>query len=225
MCNLSTINVLIVDDEPGIRRLIKDFLVRENMNIIEACDGNDALLKFYENEKTLHLIILDVMMPYLDGFEVLKKIRESSNVPVIMLTAKSEEEAQIQGLDSGANDYVIKPFSPMVLVSRVKNQLRNVQTSELAIGNLTIDITKRKVFINSEEIYLTLKEYELLHYLVKNIDTAIPREELLSNIWNEKDGDSRTVDTHIKQLRAKTTNASIEIETVRGFGYMLSNHD
>lgn len=222
---MSTINVLIVDDEPGIRRLIKDFLVRENMNIIEACDGNDALLKFYENEKTLHLIILDVMMPYLDGFEVLKKIRESSNVPVIMLTAKSEEEAQIQGLDSGANDYVIKPFSPMVLVSRVKNQLRNVQTSELAIGNLTIDITKRKVFINSEEIYLTLKEYELLHYLVKNIDTAIPREELLSNIWNEKDGDSRTVDTHIKQLRAKTTNASIEIETVRGFGYMLSNHD
>lgn len=222
---MSTINVLIVDDEPGIRRLIKDFLVRENMNIIEACDGNDALLKFYENEKSLHLIILDVMMPYLDGFEVLKKIRESSNVPVIMLTAKFEEEAQIQGLDSGANDYVIKPFSPMVLVSRVKNQLRNVQTSELVIGNLTIDITKRKVFINSEEIYLTLKEYELLHYLVKNIDTAIPREELLSNIWNEKDGDSRTVDTHIKQLRAKTTNASIEIETVRGFGYMLSNHD
>lgn len=222
---MSTINVLIVDDEPGIRRLIKDFLVRENMNVIEACDGNDALFKFYENEKNLHLIILDVMMPYLDGFEVLKKIRESSNVPVIMLTAKSEEEAQIQGLDSGANDYVIKPFSPMVLVSRVKSQLRNIQPSEISLGNLIIDITKRKVFIDKEEVYLTLKEYELLLYLVKNINSAIAREELLSSIWNEKDGDSRTVDTHIKQLRAKTTSASIEIETVRGFGYMLSAHD
>lgn len=222
---MNNINVLIVDDEPGIRRLIKDFLARENMNIIEATDGNDALLKFYENENDLHLIILDVMMPYLDGFEVLKKIRESSSVPVIMLTAKSEEESQIEGFETGANDYVTKPFSPMVLVSRVKNQLRNLQTSEINIGNLIIDTTKRKVFINKEEEYLTLKEYELLHYLVKNIDTAVAREELLSNIWNEKDGDSRTVDTHIKQLRAKTTNANIDIQTVRGFGYMLVKKD
>ena len=222
---MNNINILIVDDEPGIRRLIKDFLVRENMNIIEAEDGNEALLKFYENENNLHLIILDVMMPFLDGFEVLKKIRESSSVPVIMLTAKSEEESQIQGFDNGANDYVTKPFSPMVLVSRVKNQLRNLQNSEISIGNLLIDTTKRKVFIDNTEEYLTLKEYELLHYLVKNIDTAIAREELLSNIWNEKDGDSRTVDTHIKQLRAKTINANIDIQTVRGFGYMLVKKD
>ena len=218
---MNNINILIVDDEPGIRRLIKDFLIRENMNIIEAADGNEALLKFYEHENNLHLIILDVMMPYLDGFQVLQKIRESSNIPVIMLTAKSEEESQIEGFEIGANDYVTKPFSPIVLVSRVKNQLRNLQTSEMSVGNLILDTTKRKVFIDGNEEYLTLKEYELLLYLVKNIDTAVAREELLSTIWGEKDGDSRTVDTHIKQLRAKTINATIDIETVRGFGYML----
>lgn len=219
---MNNIKILLVDDEPGIRRLIKDFLIRENIEVIEAEDGNSALLKFYEHEKDLNLIILDVMMPYLDGFEVLKQIRASSNIPVIMLTAKSEEEAQIQGFDSGANDYVIKPFSPMVLVSRVKSQLRNLQSSEIQLSNIMIDNAKRKVFVDGNEIYMTLKEYELLGYLIKNIGVAVSRDELLLKIWNEKDGDSRTVDTHIKQLRAKLIDAKIEIETVRGFGYMIS---
>lgn len=221
---MNNLTVLLVDDEPGIRRLIKEFLIRENIDVIEACDGNDALLKYYENESIINLVILDVMMPYLDGFEVLSKIRESSNVPIIMLTAKSEEESQIQGLDSGANDYVTKPFSPIVLVSRVKSQLRNLQPSETKFGNVKIDNAKRKVFVDNEDVYMTLKEYELLNYLIKNVNVAISREDLLLKIWNEKDGDSRTVDTHIKQLRAKMINATLEIETVRGFGYMITEN-
>lgn len=218
---MKNFNVMVVDDEQGIRRLIKDFLVRENINVIEAVDGQDAMLKFYENETSLNLIVLDVMMPYLDGFEVLKKIRETSNVPVIMLTAKSEDESQIQGFDLGASDYVLKPFSPMVLVSRIKNKLKEQSSDEIAVNNLKIDRSKRKILVDDKEEYVTPKEYELIDYLVKNLDKAISREELLENIWEEKDDDSRTVDTHIKQVRAKLSNANIDIQTVRGFGYMM----
>lgn len=219
---MKNFNVMVVDDEHGIRRLIKDFLVRENINVIEAIDGQDAMLKFYENEPSLNLIVLDVMMPYLDGFEVLKKIRETSNIPVIMLTAKSEDESQIQGFDLGASDYVLKPFSPMVLVSRIKNKLKEQSSEEVIVNNLKIDRSKRKIFVEDKEEYVTPKEYELIDYLVKNIDKATSREELLENIWGEKDDDSRTVDTHIKQVRAKLSNANIDIQTVRGFGYMLT---
>ena len=219
--SMKQINILVVDDESGIRRLIKDFLKRENINVIEAVDGQDAMLKFYEHENNLSLIVLDVMMPYLDGFEVLKKIRETSNIPVIMLTAKIEEESQIQGFDLGADDYVLKPFSPMVLVSRIKNKLKDQIKNETIIGNLKIDYDKRKIFVNDKEEYCTPKEYELIDYLVTNIDKAISRDELLEKIWGEKNEDSRTVDTHIKQIRAKLTDANIDIQTVRGFGYML----
>lgn len=215
------IKIMIADDEPGIRRLIKDCLNREKMEVIEAVDGNDALVKFYENEKELNLIILDVMMPHLDGFEVLKAIRKTSDIPIIMLTAKNEDEAQISSFSDGANDYITKPFSIMVLMSRVKNQLRGLFNSEINIGNLKINTSKRKVYLDEEEIILTLKEYELLMYLAKSKGVAVSRDELLQNVWNDKD-DSRTVDTHVKQLRAKLANADVVIETIRGFGYSLN---
>lgn len=215
------IKIMIADDEPGIRRLIKDCLNREKMEVIEAVDGNDALVKFYENEKELNLIILDVMMPHLDGFEVLKAIRKTSDIPIIMLTAKNEDEAQISSFSDGANDYITKPFSIMVLMSRVKNQLRGLFNSEINIGNLKINTSKRKVYLDEEEIVLTLKEYELLMYLAKSKGVAVSRDELLQNVWNDKD-DSRTVDTHVKQLRAKLANADVVIETIRGFGYSLN---
>ena len=215
---------MVVDDEPGIRRLIKDFLVRQDIEVIEAEDGLDAMLKFTENQKDLNLIILDVMMPRLDGFGTLKEIRKMSDIPVIMLTAKSEDEAQINSFENGANDYVTKPFSIMILMSRIKNQLRDLYSSEISLGDLTINIPKRKAYLKGEEMQLTLKEYALLLYLLKSKGIAISREDLLKNVWNEKD-DSRTVDTHIKQLRAKLADSDIVIETVRGFGYALYKSD
>jgi DNA-binding response OmpR family regulator len=218
------IKIMVVDDEPGIRRLIKDFLVRQDIEVIEAEDGLDAMLKFTENQKDLNLIILDVMMPRLDGFGTLKEIRKMSDIPVIMLTAKSEDEAQINSFENGANDYVTKPFSIMILMSRIKNQLRDLYSSEISLGDLTINIPKRKAYLKGEEMQLTLKEYALLLYLLKSKGIAISREDLLKNVWNEKD-DSRTVDTHIKQLRAKLADSDIVIETVRGFGYALYKSD
>lgn len=218
-------NILIIDDEPGIRRLIKDFLARENMNVIEAEDGSAGLIQFYANEDSLDLIILDVMMPYLDGFEVLKRIRETSSVPVLMLTAKSEEESQVEGIEAGANDYILKPFSPIVLVAKVKSYLRHLTEKEIRFKDIVINIAKRQVLVGGEEIYLTLKEYELLNYLIKNVNVAVPRENIQSEIWGNDKENTRTIDTHIKQLREKLSKSKCEIQTVRGFGYMISDEE
>ena len=222
---MTNANILIIDDEPGIRRLIKDFLVRENMNVIEAEDGSAGLIQFYANEDSLDLVILDVMMPYLDGFEVLKRIRETSSVPVLMLTAKSEEESQVEGIEAGANDYILKPFSPIVLVAKVKSYLRHLTEKEIKFKDIVINIAKRQVLVSGEEIYLTLKEYELLNYLIKNVNVAVPRENIQSEIWGNDKENTRTIDTHIKQLREKLSKSKCEIQTVRGFGYMISDEE
>jgi DNA-binding response OmpR family regulator len=214
--------ILIIDDESAIRRLIKDFLKREDFEVIEAVDGKDGVEKFKEHEHSISLVLLDIMMPYMDGFEVLTEIRKTSDVPVIMLTAKSEDYSQILGFDKGVNDYVTKPFSPIVLVSRIKNQLKNNASSIITVGDVIINNTQRKVFVKNKELSLTLKEYELLLVLAKNKNVALSRESLLESVWSENyDGDTRTLDTHIKQLRMKLSESEISIDTVRGFGYTL----
>jgi DNA-binding response OmpR family regulator len=214
--------ILIIDDESAIRRLIKDFLKREDFEVIEAVDGKDGVEKFKEHEHSISLVLLDIMMPYMDGFEVLTEIRKISDVPVIMLTAKSEDYSQILGFDKGVNDYVTKPFSPIVLVSRIKNQLKNNASSIITVGDVIINNTQRKVFVKNKDLSLTLKEYELLLVLAKNKNVALSRESLLESVWSENyDGDTRTLDTHIKQLRMKLSESEISIDTVRGFGYTL----
>lgn len=215
--------ILIVDDESAIRRLIKDFLKKEDFEVIEAIDGKDGVEKFREYENSINLVILDIMMPYMNGFEVLEEIRKTSDIPIIMISAKSEDTSQIMGFDGGANDYVTKPFSPMVLVSRIKNQLKNNSSDIITIGDIIINNTKRKIFLKNRDLLLTLKEYELLLVLSKNKNVALSRESLLSSVWSENyDGDARTLDTHVKQLRMKLAESIVTIDTVRGFGYMLA---
>jgi len=215
--------ILIADDEERIRRMLKDFLASCGYSIIEAADGKQALELFYSNSSSVNLILLDVMMPHIDGFEVLKEIRETSLVPIIMLTAKSQEYDQLSGLKSGADDYVSKPFSPSLLAARIENILRRcnaVHSKVINIGQIEINDVKREVKVRGEAIELTSKEYALLLYLIENKDIALSRENILNAVWNyDYYGDLRTVDTHIKQLRAKLTAECDYIKTVRGLGY------
>lgn len=214
--------VLLVDDEKSIRRLIRDFLIKEKCEVLEAEDGEEALKIFHEHGQTLDLIVLDVMMPKKDGYEVLKEIRLSSDIPIIMLTAKTNDEMQIASFNNGVDDYVTKPFSLMVLISRIKNKLKTTNTSLLRHGNLTINVFTRKVFIDNNEVILTYKEFELLLHMLQNKNCALSRNDLISHVWSsDYSGDSRTLDTHIKQLRIKLNNWNGTIETVRGFGYMI----
>ena len=215
--------ILVVDDESRMRKLVRDFLVREGYNVLEAEDGVEAMDIFYE-EKDISLLILDVMMPRMDGWQVCREIRESSKVPIIMLTARGEERDELQGFDLGVDEYISKPFSPKILTARVDALVRRaymVDGSEcINIGGIEIDKAAHMVKIDGEEIELSFKEFELLSYFVENKGIALSREKILNNVWNyDYFGDARTIDTHVKKLRKKMGEKGDCIKTIWGMGY------
>jgi two-component system response regulator ResD len=214
--------VLVADDESRMRRLVADFLRREGFTILEAEDGKQALDMFLEDPR-IDLVILDVMMPGLDGWVVCREIRKRSHVPVIMLTARAEESDELFGFDIGADEYVTKPFSPLVLVARAKALMRRAQTGGgdlRRFGVLEVDGAKHTVTVNGERVQMSPKEYELLTYFIDNAGCALGRDQILNSVWDyDYFGDARTVDTHVKRLRAKLGAAADYIQTVRGVGY------
>lgn len=216
--------ILIVEDEKRMRILLCDYLKREEFEYYEASNGLEAIDLFKKNP--VDLVVLDIMMPFLDGWEVCKTIRKISNIPIIILTAKSEEEDKLLGYELGADDYVTKPFSPKVLVAKIKVLLKRTDTSMeisnpvLSLDGLTINELSHEVKINNEEIILSPKEYELLLYLVKNSGIALTRNQILDSVWGiDYYGDARTVDTNIKRLREKLKDKAYLITTIRGSGY------
>ena len=215
--------ILIVDDESRMRKLIKDFLTAKGYKILEAEDGEKALQVFEENSEKIDLILLDVMMPKLDGWSVLRKIRQESNLPVIMLTARGEEQDELFGFELGVDEYISKPFSPKILVARVEAILKRVygDTKQLKdYDGIVIDQEGRTVKVDGKPIDLSLREYELLKYLLDNENIALSRDKILNNVWNyDYYGDSRTIDSHIKKIRHKLGKKGKYIETVRGIGY------
>lgn len=217
---MATKKILIVEDESRMRRLISDYLKREGYSIIEAEDGKKAMEIF--NAEEIDLIVLDIMMPEYDGWTVCREIRKTSKTPIIMLTARSEESDELFGFELGADEYITKPFSPKVLVARVKALLRRtyVEDTKLSYDGLEIDINGHRVFMDGKEIEMTPKEYELLYFMVQNQGTALTREQILNGVWGyDYYGDLRTVDTHIKRLRIKMKSKNSYIQTVRGLGY------
>jgi two-component system response regulator ResD len=218
--------ILIVDDEPRIRKLVKDFLTREGYEVLEAGDGAEALHVF-NTQHDLNLIILDVMMPKMNGYEVLKKIRETSKIPIIMLTAKTSEEDELQGFNLGVDEYIGKPFSPKILVARVNAVIRRGQTDNaggngevLEAGGIRVDIGAHTASVDGKEIVLSVKEFELLTYFIQNKGIALSRDTILNNVWNyDYFGDARTIDTHVKKLRAKLGDKGDLIKTIWGMGY------
>ena len=215
--------ILVVDDESRMRKLLKDFLSQKGYQILEAEDGEKAIEVFEENRNKIKLILLDVMMPKLDGWSVLRKIRQESNLPVIMLTARGEEQDELFGFELGVDEYISKPFSPKILVARVEAILKRVYGDTKKIkdyGGITIDQEGRTVKIDGKPIDLSLREYELLKYLLDNENIALSRDKILNNVWNyDYYGDSRTIDSHIKKIRHKLGKKGKYIETVRGIGY------
>jgi DNA-binding response OmpR family regulator len=220
---MNNITVLIVDDESRMRKLIKDFLAQKQYNILEAEDGEDALEKFEKNSSKIDLILLDVMMPKLDGWSVLRQIRMKSKVPIIMLTARGEEQDELFGFELGVDEYISKPFSPKILVARVEALLRRtIEQPEnvYELGGIELDTDGRTVKVDSKPIELSLREYELLKYLMDNNGIALSRDKILNNVWNyDYYGDSRTIDSHIKKIRHKLGKKGKYIETMRGVGY------
>lgn len=216
-----SIKILFADDEKNMRRLVSDYLKKEDFEVIEAENGREALEKFEEN--SINLAILDVMMPELDGWTVLRKIRDISNIPVLMLTARSEEYDELFGFELGADDYVTKPFSPKILVARVKKLLNRgvcIKNNELEFEGLKIDKSAHKIYVNGDYKEMTPKEYDMLLYLAENKGKAISRDKLLNKVWGyDYYGDTRTVDTHIKRLRMKLEDKKKYVQTVRGLGY------
>ena len=220
---MNNVTVLVVDDEARMRKLIKDFLVQKEFNVIEAEDGEKAIKVFEENEKDIGLILLDVMMPKLDGWSVLRQIRQTSNVPIIMLTARGEEQDELFGFELGVDEYISKPFSPKILVARVEAILKRTRENENDVkdyGGIVIDSDGRTVTVDGKNVEMSLREYELLKYLVDNEGIALSRDKILNNVWNyDYYGDSRTIDSHIKKIRHKLGKKGKYIETVRGIGY------
>lgn len=213
--------ILVVDDEVRMRKLISDFLIANNFDIAEAKDGEEALKTFY-SDKNIDLVILDVMMPKLDGYETLKEIRKDSKTPVIMLTAKGEENDQLKGFVSGADDYVQKPFSPKVLIARINAILRRNETENKPIeyNGIKIDKDAHQVYVDNKPVEFSFKEFELLDYLMENKGIALTREKILNTVWNfDYYGDARTIDTHIKKVRAKLGKHGDCIKTLWGLGY------
>lgn len=220
---MNNITVLVVDDESRIRKLIKDFLVKAGFHILEAEDGEKALEILQEHQKDIGLVILDVMMPKLDGWSVLRQIRQNSNIPVIMLTARGEEQDELFGFELGVDEYISKPFSPKILVARVQAILKRdkiIKKEVQEYGGIEIDSDGRTVKIDGKQIEMSLREYELLKYLVDNKGIALSRDKILTNVWNyDYYGDSRTIDSHIKKIRHKLGKKGKYIETIRGVGY------
>ena len=215
--------ILIVDDESRIRKLVKDFLIKEGYSVLEAEDGEKALEIFEQNEEKIDLILLDVMMPKLDGWSVLRQIRQKSKVPVIMLTARAEEQDELFGFELGVDEYVTKPFSPKLLMARIKailNRTEKDESEKKNYGGIEIDSEGRTVSVDGKPIDLSLREYELLKYLLENENVALSREKILNNVWNyDYYGDTRTIDSHIKKIRHKLGKKGKYIKTMRGVGY------
>lgn len=219
---MEKLKILIVDDEERMRKLLSDFLKIRDFTVLEAGDGETAVELFFE-QQDIALVILDVMMPRMDGWQVLKAIREHSRVPVIMLTARSEETDELRGFEYGADEYISKPFSPKILVARVEAILRRSgmnAAEKLKLGGIEIDKSAHTVSVEGRDIELSFKEYELLLYFVENKGIALSREKILNNVWNyDYFGDARTIDTHVKKLRAKLGDKGEYIRTVWGMGY------
>ena len=221
---MEALKILVVDDESRMRKLVKDFLGREGYQVLEAGDGMEAMEVFYD-EKDIALIILDVMMPKMDGWQVCREIRQYSKVPIIMLTAKSDEKDELQGFDLGVDEYIAKPFSPKILVARVEAILRRTNklgdASEVKkAGAIVLDKTAHEVKLDGKTIDLSFKEFELLDYFLDNQGIALSRERILNSVWNyDYFGDARTIDTHVKKLRSKLGEHGDYIKTVWGMGY------
>ena len=203
---MDKLKILVVDDESRMRKLVRDFLVKQNFDVLEAGDGEEAVDIFFR-EKDIALIILDVMMPKMDGWQVCREIRAYSKVPIIMLTAKSDERDELQGFDLGVDEYITKPFSPKILVARVEAILRrsNLLTNEdiISAGGIELNKSAHQVKIDGKDIELSFKEFELLAYFMENQGIALSREKILNNVWNyDYFGDARTIDTHVKKLRS-----------------------
>lgn len=226
---MDSLKVLMVDDESRMRKLVSDFLTRKGYQVIEAGDGEEAIDKFYE-DKNISLVILDVMMPKMNGWDTCRQIRKNSNVPIIMLTAKSDEASELNGFDCGADEYISKPFSPKILTARVDALIRrsySIDSSEMIdVGGIVINKAAHIVKINDEEIELSFKEFELLTYFVDNKGIALSREKILNNVWNyDYFGDARTIDTHVKKLRKKLGDKGDYIKTIWGMGYKFEIED
>lgn len=220
---MEKIKILVVDDESRMRKLVKDFLEREGYVVLEAGDGMEAMEIFYE-EKDIALVILDVMMPRMDGWQTCREVRQSSQVPIIMLTARAEESDELQGFNLGVDEYISKPFSPKILVARVEAVLRRSNAiaagETIDAGGIVIDKAAHQVKIDGGEIDLSFKEFELLTYFVENQGIALSREKILNNVWNyDYFGDARTIDTHVKKLRSKLGEKGNYIKTIWGMGY------
>ena len=216
--------ILVVDDEMRIRKIVKDFLQRDNYIVIEAENGEQAVDVFFA-EKDIALIILDVMMPQMDGWEVCKEIRKLSNVPIMMLTAKSEESDELLGFDLGVDEYITKPFSPKVLAARVNAILRRTigeNCDSLEYEGIHMDKVAHIVKVDGIAVELSYKEFELLEFFMENIGVALSRDKILDNVWNyDYFGDARTIDTHVKKLRSKLGSKGDLIKTIWGMGYKL----
>lgn len=216
--------ILMVDDEARMRKLVRDFLTRSGYDVVEAGDGEEALNVFFENQD-IKLIILDVMMPKMDGYQVCEEVRRYSKVPIIMLTAKSDERDELKGFDLGIDEYVTKPFSPRTLVARVEAILRRTEGTgpdkeRLELGGIVLDKAAHSVTIDGRDIELSFKEFELLEYFMENNGIALSREKILNNVWNyDYYGDARTIDTHVKKLRSKLGDKGNLIKTIWGMGY------
>lgn len=218
---MEEITVLVVDDEARMRKLVCDFLQKKGYRFIEAEDGEQAVDKFFEN-KNIDLVILDVMMPKMDGWAVCKEIRQYSKVPIIMLTARSEERDELLGFKLGVDEYISKPFSPKILMARIDAILRRTGQDEetISLGGIVVDKTAHLVKIDDAPVDLSVKEFELLSYFMENRGVALSREKILNNVWNyDYYGDARTIDTHVKKLRSKMGAKGDYIKTIWGMGY------
>ncbi len=220
---MEKLQILVVDDESRMRKLVRDFLQREGYGVLEAGDGAEAMDIFYEN-KGIALIILDVMMPKMDGWQVCREIRQTSDIPIIMLTARSDERDELQGFELGVDEYISKPFSPKILVARVSAIIRRTRGTDsqdkLCAGSIEVDRAAHQVMVNGNEIELSYKEFELLTYFLENQGIALSREKILNNVWNyDYFGDARTIDTHVKKLRSKLGAKGNYIKTIWGMGY------
>jgi len=222
---MNKLKILVVDDESRMRKLVKDFLVKQNYEVMEAGDGSEALDIFFANQDIV-LIVLDVMMPKMDGWQVCREIRNYSKVQIIMLTARTDERDELQGFELGVDEYIAKPFSPKILVARVEAILRRTnqiaENEVLEYGGITIDKAAHVVTIDGKSIDLSFKEFELLTYFIENKGIALSREKILNSVWNyDYFGDARTIDTHVKKLRSKLGEKGDLIKTVWGMGYKL----
>ena len=219
---MDNVKILVVDDEQRMRKLVRDFLVKKDFIVLEAADGEEAIDIFFE-EKNIGLVILDIMMPKMDGWQVCREIRQYSKVPIVMLTAKSGERDELLGFELGVDEYISKPFSPKILVARVEALLRRASVigdDVVELGGIILDKSAHEVSIDGKKLELSFKEFELLAYFIDNKGIALSREKILNNVWNyDYYGDARTIDTHVKKLRSKMGDKGSYIKTIWGMGY------